>query len=779
MNENNRLALLGKLISDKDLEKELKIRKRDYVLEDIPKDDSIKKDYESRGWVVQRELKSQYRMKGPKPQDILFEDKVWCVFAQLGFTFLNGDRKFSLPYDKKNPQLTKQIDVFARDSESVIYVECKSSKVRGRGDFKKELESWQGMKGGIETSIKQLFHGDKPKTKFILATENKTLSKGDEERLKNIGGHHFDEEAIDYYLKMFGQIGIAARFQLLGALFEGTQIPDLDNTIPAIRGKMGKHIYFSFSIEPIKLLKIGYVLHRSKANRKMMPTYQRIIKKARLKSVETFIEEGGFFPNSIIINLTTKGNLKFEPSNNQVPSAISKVGILYLPKRYRSAYVIDGQHRLYGYANSGYAANNSIPVVAFVNLKREEQVELFMQINENQKAVQKTLRETLNSDLLWTSPNLIEQQKALCSRISIYLGEEKDSPFFNYISIGEDNRVLTPGNITSALKKSGMLGVVTKSSIEKLGTFYRGDLEKCFESLYEFLRLSFQYIQQELVDDWTLGKDSFLFVNKGVYATIRLLSDIINHLEFLEDISTTRNTPAELATACFPYLDSLISYVKDMDIESRERFVAMRGSQAPVRYWRKFQVVIRGSYPDFSPEGLEDYIKNENRALNTKTFDMIKDIEEFLCVDFKEKLIQKWGEEWAWKKGVPEKVQDDAEDRMRKKNRTRSKEEETNEWDNLNLIHYRSIADKNWIYVDKDTNTRIKFFELHYTKPGEEKKNKEDKTKWWVKLNELRNIVSHVSSDQISESDFDYVTQIHDWLIKKIIQNKWQSENNG
>ena len=62
--------------------------------------------------------------------------------------------------------------------------------------------------------------------------------------------------------------------------------------------------------------------------------------------------------------------------------------------------------------------------------------------------------------------------------------------------------------------------------------------------------------------------------------------------------------------------------------------------------------------------------------------------------------------------------------------------------------------------------------------PSEEKLNKDEKIKWWVKLNDLRNIVSHVSSDQISEDDFDYVNRIHDWLIKKEILNKWQQESN-
>ncbi|MEQ8220313.1 MAG: DGQHR domain-containing protein [Arenibacter sp.] len=777
MSEDLRVELLGSLVKDKELEKILKLKKRDYILEDIPKNEELLKEYQAKGWIIQRELKHFYRMKGAKPHDVLFEDKVWCVFAQLGFTQLNRDRNFAIPYDKKNPKLSKQIDVFAKDTESILYVECKSSTDFGRGDFKKELESYKGIKPGLEDSIKKMFPGTKPRIKFILATENKTLGDKDAERLANINGIHIDEEAIEYYLEMFSQIGIAARYQLLGYMFSGNSIPDLDNQIPAIKGKMGKHTYYSFSIEPHKLLKIGYVLHRSKANRRMMPTYQRIIKKYRIKQINEFItEKAGFFPNSIIISLDAKGSgLRFDPANTQVPTAISKVGILYLPKQYRSAYIIDGQHRLYGYAGTRYSETNSIPVVAFVNLKREEQVDLFMQINENQKAVPKTLRETLNADLLWTSPNKKEQLKALCSRISIFLGEEKDSPFYDYISLGEDNRTLTPGNLSSALLKSNFFGVVTKDKIEKLGLFYKGDLEDAFKMTYEFLRLSFEYLKINLAEDWEKQKDSFLFVNKGVFALILLISDILDHLEVSEIIDTNKNTSQELFYHTQKYLDPLILFVREMDEDTRLRFKDMKGSTAPNRYWRRFQVCIRAVHSDFNPAGLEEYIKTQERALNTNTFEMIKDIEEYMRDDFKMKLFDHFGEEWAWKKGVPVKIQDDAEDRMRKKNRTRTKEDETEEWDNLNLIHYREIARQNWQYLNEDKN-RIKFFEVHYTLPSEENLNKDDKTKWWVKLNDLRNIVSHVSSDQISEEDFEYVKRIHKWLVKKEILNKWQQE---
>lgn len=49
-----------------------------------------------------------------------------------------------------------------------------------------------------------------------------------------------------------------------------------------------------------------------------MPTYQRLIKKTRLKAIQEFVEDGGFFPNSIIININADGrSLKFDQAANQ------------------------------------------------------------------------------------------------------------------------------------------------------------------------------------------------------------------------------------------------------------------------------------------------------------------------------------------------------------------------------------------------------------------------------------------------------------------------------
>lgn len=756
MTKELQIELMSKLLSGVDIGRELKSRKTDFYFESFPNNSKELEDKISDGWRIKAVLKTVTKVYKLKPAEIAFEDKVWSLFALLGFKILNKERHFNLPYDKKNTSLTQQFDVFAKDDETVLIIECRSANKDKVGDFKKDLEAMKNKKQGLINAINSLFPTNKPKFKYVLATSKLALSESDEARLKNIDGVHFSEEVIDYYYDLHSQIGITARYQLLGTLFAGQEIHDLENRIPAIEGKMGGHTYYSFSIEPDKLLKIGFVLHRNKANENMMPTYQRLIKKNRLKEIHSFIDEKkGYFPNSIIINIVTEKNRKlvFQPANSQVDNAISRVGILYLPKKYKSAYIIDGQHRLYGYANSQYKLTNTIPVVALVNIDRSEQVRLFMQINENQKAVSKDLRNTLDADLLWDSDSYLEQMKALKSKIAINLGENRASPFFGKISIGEDKRIITTEYINLALNRSDFLGKVKKNEIEAFGTFYTGDIERAYKTLSDFLIRCFNYIKERL--DYIWEQDgNIVVINKGFYGITLLLNDLVNNLKIdgrLDELKSSKNIFDELTT----YLDTLVLFFKNLDEKKSNELKTSYGTPGDAKYWRTLQIAMRADYPNLEYKGLDEYLVKEERENNETAFRLIREIESvFLKNKIRERLESEFGKHW-FKRGLPEKVYSDAISLAAKKNLEIDDDDDEKEpWDQLHLINYREIILKNW----------QKIFDGLYAKPGVGG-NKDAKTSWLVQLNRIRNENSHtyyVTNDELS-----FIEEIYDWLSKQ------------
>ena len=717
-------------------------------------------EYIASGWSVEKNLKRSVRVRRTKSHDVAFEDKVWAVMAKLGMQHLNQGRDFRLSYGAGSNE-TKQIDVLSGDDDVILVIECKSSLETSTKAFKTEIEAIQGTRNGLIRTIRNDF--PKHKIKFILATNNIGITPATRDRIESADLTHLDEDAIEYFLELSDHLGHAAKYQLLGNLFAGVKVPGLNGTVLAIQGKMAGHTYYSFLIQPEKLLKLSYVLHRNRANSLLMPTYQRLIRKSRLRKIAAFVEEDGFFPNSIILNIEEgKRGVRFERIAQ--PESDSRVGILHIPQTYRAAYVIDGQHRLYGYANSDRSAVDLIPVVAFVGLERSEQVRLFMQINENQQAVPKNLRNTLNADLLWDSEDLRERSSALKLRIAQHLGESRTSPLFGRIIIGENPKTstccITIDAINVGLDRSNFFGQFSRDIVRKTGSFYLGNSESTFSALVPYIEECFDYLRRNLPEQWDLGNSEggFLFINNGVESVIRILSDVTDHLVNQENIDPTEYSAKSLFEYAEYLLEPLANYVNGLDPSQRIEFRRQYGVAGRTRYWRRLQQAIRMAIPEFSPLGLDDYLADEQRQFNTSSFAMISDIEQFFRTDIRESLERKYGTRWV-KDGVPPKVVTDASARMIEKNLQLDPNEEVEMWDCLNLIQFQQVLQfKHEQWVD--------LFAEQYTRPEEVDTpgGWKTKTSWMTNLNDIRNKIAH--DHFVKEVEYEFLTELHGWLIE-------------
>ena len=761
------MSFVEGLVTDKELIGVKKRRSQPYIFAKF--ENELREKRESEGWLLDKELKNSIRMKHPKPMDEQFEDEVWCLFANLGFTHMNRDRHFVINYGTEGSPTTKQIDIFAADEETILFVECKCAVSGKKADFKTELEAIKGIKEGLFKTVRKHKDFRGKKVKYIFATKNYEIIEADKKRMMELGIYHFDEYGIKYFSELAKHLGTCARFQLLGTLFAGQKIGSMENRIPAIEGKMGGYTYYSFSIEPEKLLKIAYVLHRNEANSDMMPTYQRIIKKARLKEIRGFVDKGGFFPNSLIISIDTNGKkLQFDQATPQVESSLSKIGILHLPQLYRSAYIIDGQHRLYGYAGSQYASTNSIPVVAFVNLEKDKQVELFMEINENQKTVSKNLQNTLNADLLWSSEDKNKQRKALRLNIAQKLGELQSSPFFGRIVIGETEATqyccLTIDTIESALKSTHFLTRFGKDNAEiEAGTFDRGTNIATRDVLLPFLIDVFQHFKNELPDEWEQGdsNNGILTINNTIHALIRTINDIIDHLVITSKINPKISSCAKLVEEVEPYLAPIITYLGNISESQRKEIRTNYGSGGKSKVWRMFEQIIHESIPNFSPEGLAEWIRDNTKQFNAESFSLIQDIEYFIKDDFAQKLQKKYQGKWLTA-GMPPKVYKQANTAKGKADYENSKNgivKDVSIWDCVTIANCKDIAifGSNW----------TELFESDYTRPEELKISggKNAKTAWITKFAAISN--NRNASYSFSEDEYLFLKSIHSWLIDK------------
>lgn len=723
------------LITAKNKRKNLYIeaRERKVALEELEEEGwEYVKDYADSKFVKVRKEKPFYER---------FEDQIWLLFFQMGFKLLNRDANFKMNYDFNNPDFTQQIDVFAADDETILIVECKSSEDLNEVQFKKDIEKLHGQMEGLRKCALKQYPGRK--VKFIWATHNCIMSAKDIKRLQEWDIIFFSDSTIQYYSELVKHLGTCSRYQLLGNLLANTEIKKMQNKVLAIKGKMGGHEYYEFSIEPEKLLKIGYVLHRNEANKNMMPTYQRIIKRKRLKEVQSFINDGGYFPNSIIISIDSGGRkLQFDESPTKLDDSISKIGVLHLPKRYHSAYIIDGQHRLYGYSDSEYANTNSIPIVAFVDLDRSEQLKLFMDINENQKSVSKTLRITLNSDMLWDSPNQNERRDAIRSKIAQMCGEEQSSPLLGRVVIGEDEKnnikCITIQAIQLALQKCSFFSTFAKNNtIATNGSFDVGDNQATIDRFYPFLEGCFKTVKNECETEWSLGEQGILTINRGIQGIIRIINDVVNLLIAQNKLFPLTQDIDDIINEVEYYMSPLLNHINKLTEEQRIELKSFYGGGAENKYLRYFQKVIHDSLTDFNPEGLEEYIENTTKEYNATSKEYIYAIEEKLKDVIAESLQEYYGDKWLIK-GLPKTTYKEAEKAASDKNYellSNDEESDIEPWDCISLSDCKDIVvySHNWSEIFESIITRPEDLILS---------TKEQKTEWISTISKEQNKLS-------------------------------------
>lgn len=494
--------------------------------------------YEELGWVAGPPLKTKTPISLRKGHDRQFEDDIWCMFYNLGFRTLNADEKLVIQWGQHETE-KKQLDVVAVGDDAIFVVECKSAANATKKSFKTELNEMVQYMEGMTESLRQLYGKDK-RVKYIFATRNYHIVEGgeDDQRMKDNGIYHLDDNAYNYICNLIKSYQTSVIYQFYGLMFKDELINNKPITIPALKGSMGNKDYYLFSIEPSTLLKIGFVLHRTRVNDSMAPTYQRLLIPKRLKGITKFIDDGGYFPNSIILNFAEPSSdlrITFDEIHKEKDSD-SIFGLLNIPNAYGIAYIIDGQHRVYGYANSNMKNKHTIPVVAFSGMESEEQLKIFMEINENQKAVSKNLRIDLEEDLFWTSSRLDSRMKALRSSTIKELSSKPGTVLYNKISIGEDSADLSSIPFDTGLSQSGLIPKAknTKWVDESDAYLYdknETDINKAMtearKRIAQFVLGCYETASDKMTSE---AKEEFLLSNRATYAFIVLVGSLHAYL---------------------------------------------------------------------------------------------------------------------------------------------------------------------------------------------------------------------------------------------------------
>lgn len=607
--------------------------------------------YENQGWIASTPLKTKTPISRRKKHDRQFEDDVWCMFYNLGFRILNSDEKLRVQWGD-NPGEDKQIDILAVGEDAIFVVECKSAEKSKRQSFQQALMEMSRYKNGMTESLQQIY-GKTKRVKYIFATRNFIVEEDgdDAQRMKNDGIYHLDERAYDYINNLVKSYQSSVIYQFYGLMFKNELISDKTITIPALKGTMGGKNYYLFSIEPSTLLKIGFVLHRTKVNDSMAPTYQRLLVPKRLKGISKFIDDGGFFPNSIILNFADpneKIKVSFDPIHKEKDSD-AEFGLLNIPNAYGIAYIIDGQHRVYGYSNSIHKNDHTIPVVAFQNMESEEQLRIFMEINENQKKVDKNLRLDLEVDLYWDSKRLDSRMKALRSSTIQELNSISGSILYNKITRGADKAELSSDYFDNGLIQSGLIPKAKQ-------TKWLGDTDACLydvnetdveKAMKDARKRIVQYLTEcyEIADNTMTEetKNTFLMSNRASF-TFVAMSGILHTFAFNCGEINKNTSIKDRVKKVAPYIEALCEGLNNISNEDYSYLTGAQGQGAEKKWLLHYKNIINKRFPEYSPEELIEWKETRDQDLQNEGDKLKDDIRSLIKTLVFEKLYEVLGD---------------------------------------------------------------------------------------------------------------------------------------
>lgn len=692
----------------------------------------------SEGWTLDRSNKRSVRLRRPKARGTLLEDRVWTVLYRMQFPILSDSGGAQLAVDPRDPDSPEsQIDVVFIDEDVAVAIECKSAESPARRpQFQQELGKHALIRERFAASVRSQYQAaGKRQVVLAMFLWNILLSDNDRARAKEANVLVFDERDLAYYESLASHIGPAAKYQLLAEMLPGKAVPGLALRIPAIKTRMGGFNCYTFSMSPEYLLKISYVSHRSKGKVSDVSTYQRMLSKARLKSIRGYITEDGIFPTNIVVNFE-RNRLRFEKIHQESSGDLDAgvCGWLDIRPAYKSAWIIDGQHRLYAYSGHPRATKGRLSVLAFEGLAPSEQARLFIDINAKQKSVKRSLLQELYAELHWDAEDPRVRVRAIVSKAIQDLDADPVSPLFQRVQtadVGKDDiRCISLTSLYGAIEKTEFFIAKEKHGhVVDFGPLWAGDNEATLKRAKFVLQNWLATVRLAASDWWDrgAGEGGGLAMNDGIITCINVMRSVFQQLSGQRLVHLDNE---DLFAAVKRYAAALGEYLGSLSEQERKAFRDLRGIQGQTRRTRNCQAAMRLKIPDFNPPGLDQFIQQEKAQTNARAKLIIDDIERKLQQMVLEELRRECGEDESgwWMVGVPKAVRLKVSQRFEEEGGQRGGKENY-----FDLIDYSKIALQNWqLFEDL----------LAYGRSG----SKEKRLSWLTFVNEKRNIVAHPSA---------------------------------
>ncbi|MHA7648065.1 DGQHR domain-containing protein [Nitrosopumilus sp. S4] len=343
------------------------------------------------------------------------KNKIIKILERCDFDKL--DSELHVSYNKPDTD-NFSMDVCAIHGEHLIIIECKSSDDKLKETIDHALVNWQKV---VDNKIKYVLCSDRSTIKLndlknvkqihygIAIQKSESKEETIQKRIESEGMIFWGNEAVNYFYKASKILLSAEKYEILREFGVEPEVGDI-HPEDAVKLKQGKNEIYLLGIHPSRLIEMGYVFRRTSHRTN---SYQRIIKGKKLEGLSKFYKTNKdlLLANSVIIAFDDDRNIqkqiKWDPTDKK----------LYFPTSYCCAWIIDGQHRIYGFSDTKYKKVTKekekefkIPIVAFKKLELDKQSKTFVEINYNQNKIDPVLIHDLAStfpypknELTWAS----------------------------------------------------------------------------------------------------------------------------------------------------------------------------------------------------------------------------------------------------------------------------------------------------------------------------------------------------------------------------------------
>jgi DGQHR domain-containing protein len=428
-----------------------------------------------------------------------FHDRIEKLFKNMGFKILFSD------YNAPGPDIIVEHD--SKNAKAKILIQCK----KHLQEKNQSLKSYPSLESLIDEYSRKT-QKEKADVAILVLSGYKTSRNID--LMKVLEKDHvaiWVDNVIEYYEDLLNKIGEFAKYQLLSDLNINLPFDDI-RKFDAIEIEQSGFKFFVFKVEPEWLLKSTAVIRRLDLG-SSVKGYQRLLNKNRIKKdIPQFLNsENWVLPNAIVC--ATKPGIKLKFKKNQ----------LYIPSKYGALWIIDGQHRLYGFTNVDdpkVRKDSKILCSLFDSnyMGKETEVEakqaqIFIDLNLHAKRIDKSLLLELEEMLGIAKIPLrvvmrLSKTKLFKDRIRGYSTKRGTISLTTFA---------TNSAINSLTSVNGPL-IKNRTSNPK-------EMEEiCFKALYKY----FEKVEKVFKKEWW-SMEYALVTDKGIRALLKLFQKIINY----------------------------------------------------------------------------------------------------------------------------------------------------------------------------------------------------------------------------------------------------------